>query len=191
MFSFLGKECDDDLGNYENNSWLYVYVFNKDVKGYIYKKKILEIRNLPSLKMKRNLKNTSAKTINGTGNIVCSNDTLSVTMQVQIFDEQHHIGTEWLHGTVKTPSTKETMDAHGEFETEIREIIVMDKEIKYILSYEMIKDYCNPHTMHVHIGKDGELYIYIGGGTEEESYSLWLSVVNGEIVDTCFEDHCW
>jgi hypothetical protein len=183
MFSFLGKECDDYLENHWADSWL--YVFNDKVKGYIYQKKILEINRLPSLTIKRTIKNRFE-----TGYITCANDTLSVTMQIQAFNEQNHIGAERLLGSVNDPFDKKVMREREWEETEIKEISLITNDDKVILPYEKIKDYCNPQIMHVHIGRNGELYIYIGGGTEGEWYTVWLSVLNGKIVDTCFEYRC-
>jgi hypothetical protein len=48
----------------------------------------------------------------------------------------------------------------------------------------------DPHTMQVHIGQNGELYLNISGGKDEGQYSVWYSIVDGNIVYECFEDFC-
>jgi hypothetical protein len=51
-----------------------------------------------------------------------------------------------------------------------------------VLPDEKIKNLYNPYTMHVHIGLSGELYLNICGGGNGGEYTVWFSIVDGNIV---------
>jgi hypothetical protein len=74
---------------------------------------------------------------------------------------------------------------------EIQMIEILCNGIKTVLPDEKIKKLYNPHTMNVHIGQNGELYLNIYGGGDDGQYSVWFSIVDGNVMYECFEDYCW
>lgn len=189
IFCFIGIECDDDLSNYYGRNWIPVSTDKKS--GYIYKKNLLQLDKLPSLKERQTIKHN----YDTHGKLVNSNDTLTVIMSIEPFDKNKHNleitndhdgehvwridGKDFLGTGYRMPVRK------------IKMVEIICKDKKTILPDEKIENLYDPHTMQVHIGQTGELYLNISGGGDEGWYSVWFSIVDGNILYECFEDHCW
>jgi hypothetical protein len=188
IFYFIGEECDDDLSNYSSDSWLFI---NTDqVSGYIYKKKIFTLWNLPALKRKKSIQQDDNE-----GSIIVANDTLTVCMQIQPFDKNIH------KLKIKNDEDGEhvwSIDEEDFYGTDYR---MPFREIKSIevsyngriktLQQSKLKKFYNPSSMRVYLGHYGELYIAIGGGADAGSYGVWMSIVDGDILYECYQDNCW
>jgi hypothetical protein len=183
-------ECDDDLSNYDTSNWIPVST-NKQ-SGYIYRKNLLQLNKLPTLKKRQTIKCNS----NIRGKLINSNDTLTVTIYMEPFDRNKHeleITNDsdgehvWsIDGNFFYGSSGNRMPVR-----EIKMIEILCNERKTTLSNERMENLYDPHTMQVHIGQTGELYLNISGGGDEGRYSVWFSIVDGNIVYECFEDFCW
>jgi hypothetical protein len=189
VFVFI-VECDDDYANYSTSNWLPVTT-NYKGGGYIYRKNILQIDKLPSLAIRRKLYNNTITH----DTLINSNDTLSAIMYIAPFDKDKHelkITNDhdgehvWLIDGKDFYGTGYRMPVR-----EIQAIEILCKGTKVVLPDEKIKRLYNPHTMHVHIGQNGVLYLNIGGGGDDGQYAVWFSIVDGNIVYECFEDYCW
>jgi hypothetical protein len=183
-------ECDDDLSNYDESNWIPVST-NKQ-SGYIYKKNLLRLDKLPSLKEKQTIKCNSIIR----GKLISSNDTLTVIIYMEPFDKNIHeleITNDsdgehiWrIDGNFFYGSSGNRMPVR-----EIKMVEILCGGRKTVLPKEKMENLYDPHTMRVHIGQTGELYLNIGGGGDEGQYSIWFSIVNENIVYECFEDFCW
>jgi hypothetical protein len=183
-------ECDDDLSNYDESNWIPIST-NKQ-SGYIYRKNLLQLDKLPFLEKKQTIKSNS----DIYGKLVNSNDTLSVTIYMEPFDKNMHdleITNDsdgehvWsIDGKIFYGSSGNRMPVR-----EIKKVEILCKDKKMKLSKEKMENLYDPHTMQVRIGRNGELYLNISGGGDEGQYSIWFSIVDGNIVYECFENFCW
>jgi hypothetical protein len=189
VFCFIGIECDDNLANYDDSNWIPVSTDQKG--GYIYRKNILRLDKLHSLKVKQKINNNSVTQ----GILINANDTLSVVMHMKPFDKDKHelkITNDYDGEHVWYIDGKDFYGTgHRMPVREIKTIEILCKGIKTVLPNEKTKKFYNPHTMCVRIGQSGELYLNICGGGDENQYSVWVSIVDGNIVYECFEDYCW
>ena len=195
IFYFI-VECDDDYGNYSSNNWLLIHT--GQVSGYIYKKKICNIEELPSLKTIKTIRHIGKGggiIYDDEGTIICANDTLTVTMQVQPFDKtKHKLRVENTHDGEHVWSIDDQRFYGTENrmpDREIKSLEILHNEKKTLINLCSINNLYDPHTMKVFLGQHGELYLFISGGGDAGWYGVWLSVVDGDILDKCFEDNCW
>jgi hypothetical protein len=171
---------DDYCGNNRYTTGNWVPIDGDTVSGYMYYKYMFGIERLPKLTIKKDIKDES-----GSGSILCFNDSLSVTMKIQKFEKWHSTAERLeLEGMLHDPDMIKYMKDNNLSDTKIEEIAIVNhrQKLKTVLPPDQIKKYCNPHTMEIHLGRSGELYIYIGGGSGECSYGAWLTIVNGEII---------
>jgi hypothetical protein len=196
IFYFMGEDCDDDLSNYSTDNWLYIHT--DQVSGYIYKKKIFSLYNLSMLRTAKSIKHIDDKRvlrIDDSGKIVCTNDTLVITMQVQPFNKTKHklhlrndedgehvlkIDNQDFYGTnYRMPIS------------EIESIEISCNGKKTLIEQNRIKNLYNPHTMSAGLGQNGELYLFIEGGGDAGQYGVWMSIIGGKILYECFDINCW
>ena len=145
--------------------------------GYMFNRHMLNISNLPLLPLKRTID------MNEAGTVIFANDTLSLVMQVQTIEEWNDDNSRF-YGAIHSPEQLKYMKDNDIFDTEISEMYILNIRtgVKTILPHDKIKKYYNPIIARVHIGRDGELYIYIAGGEEGEQYGVWISIANGDII---------
>ena len=120
----------------------------------------------------------------------CSNDTISINLVLKDFDVNNHI-----IDTINTDGTKIIQSIDGVWPKGIYFNLEGGGEIKgkeisalYIergnkrtsLPIDVIKEYFNPQ-MSVFLGYENELYILISVGDASDSYSIYLSVVDGMV----------
>jgi hypothetical protein len=171
-------DCDEMYPEYDN--WAYIY--NDSVSGFIYKAKIIELNELSCI-YKYNFRLLNNKD----SVILIEKDSIKIKIIIQPFVPENHIEVEfygWDYGDNKS-------QIYSKMETEIKEIKIIKNDSETFLPHNMIKNFCNVSGFEVRIGKTGELYILIKGGKDEGIYNVWLSVVDGKIVDELKEIYCW
>ena len=119
----------------------------------------------------------------------CSNDTISINLVLKDFDVNNHV----IKDTTQSDGTKIIQSINGVRPKGIYPYLGIGEEITgkeisalYIekgnkrtnLPIDAIKEYFNPG-MIVFFGHENELYIYISVGDASDSYSIYLSVVDG------------
>jgi hypothetical protein len=182
VFFSVDDYCGNDM--YATENWMPIDkwepIDGKNVSGYMYSKYMFDIEGLPKLTIKKDIKDEE-----GSGSILCFNDSLSVTMKIQKFEKWHSMDERLgLKGMLHDPDVIKYMESNGLSDTKIEEIAIVNhrQKVKTVLPSDQIKKYCNPQTMEIYLGRSGELYVYIGGGDGESSYGAWLTIVNGEII---------
>lgn len=197
FFSIDGNFCES--GMYATDHWEAIES-DGNPNGYIYKKNILQINNLPSLKSKG--KDDFSLSSNGITTIIRANDSIQITIGLQSYDRKNHQG--WIYGgtsdayekhIVKQQVGNEVKEVeifdNNQVETEIKIIEIIYNGQKTTLPIDKIQNYCDPLNITAYIGFDGELYLGISGGGDAAGYGVWFSIVNGEIVFETMVNNCW
>ena len=157
--------------------------------GYIYRKNILQLNNLPLLKGKQDFKLSS----DNSATIVIANDSIQITMLLQPYNRQNHQG--WIYGgsgdeyekhivlqQIDTEIKEVEVFDNNNVKTEIKEIEIIYNGQKKILPKDKIYNYCDPKYIAAYVGFDGEIYLGISGGGDTGIYRVWFSIVKGNIV---------
>jgi hypothetical protein len=190
-FSYSVDESEEIM-NYVDSTW--IPVFNDNVKGYINRDKIIEISKLKyCVKFYKNY----FKPFASYGSIVCKYDSLTVTMDIQPFNEkQHKIEIIWDGDSCinRNNLILSSIDGHDFFgvdnrlpTSEIRQIIIKKGGRKRWISQDKISQYYEICDLSVFIGFNNELYLVISGGGDSLQYRAYISVVDGNIVSELIE----
>ena len=183
--------CEDEF-DYSNlpPNWTAVKKSWGEPVGYIYTKNLRLIDSMPILYQSE--KSWYADTV------ACANDTLSVLLILKPFDVDAH-KIEYVTGqdyeyiqTIDGQNPKGLYRRFGDSEAEDREIekfILRINNKEYSLPIDNISCYYNPR-MAVFLGGEGDLYICVSAGDGGESYSITLSIVNGEIIHAKPSEAC-
>ena len=194
---FEGDYFCDDLVDIDHEkipqNWVPVRKDFRTPVGYVFKENVMSFRDMNYLP-------NGFWQVGGTDTIRCSNGALSVSLIVEPFDFEKHkfelvnmndveytaIDGEYPRGILGYEYTKEALVD----EREIKELIINTPEKKYSIPVNACKNYYTPRLMSVFVGPENELYISILFGMDGESFSMMLSVVNGEIVYAKDTDGC-
>jgi len=173
--------CDSDYQDTLTN-WLLI---TKDIQnpiGYVYKKNLLQIENLPFIEGIKTEKNQ-------TKILTCANDSLQVIMTLCPFEMSNHeitnprlnddgqiIGFDKINGGYPFGS-----DGYiPNYEIQEVKIILNGKTI--LLPRNGFNIYFNVNYLTTYLGVGGELYIQLSGGDGASGYRISLSVANGKLL---------
>ena len=164
--------CMSDGGEKSTANWEYITTDYIDPIGYIYKKHLMNLEDMPMIK--------DADEENNDGNrfrIVCQNDSIKVLLIAKAFDKNTRVAGQRVYGVDGWEPARQLDKIEITYNTK-----------KYSLSTKEFKRYCDPNFMYVRIGTEGELYINISGGDGSGGYGVWLSVLNGEVLYSIVEE---
>ena len=174
---FFGIPNDCSWGTEATENWEAI-TSSKNPDGYIFRKNILEIKDLPAIAGKGNfelLPESKESIITG------KRDNITITMKLQPFNIQNH--KESVRGG--TSDAYEDNVKHNTINNEIVEIEIVSNGKRIILPKERYIDYCDISFFRLYIGKNGGLYLHFGGGGDGGSYGIWFSIVDGKILYEC------
>jgi hypothetical protein len=170
-------------GEEEIKNWLRI-ISDITPDGYIYRKNILPINQLPVINGMYNLK---------TNTYVCSGNNLQVTMEMQIFDKNDY-KTNIYDNDIIAIHTIDGQVCYGVDgwapERTIKQMAINYKEKEIVLSKEIVGKYFDVNKIAVYIGLEDELYIHFSGGDGVAWYGVWFSIVNGNFVYNTIENLC-
>lgn len=168
--------CSDGEFMDDSSNWLQITTDMNTAAGYIYKKMVYPLDELPLLNNIKEDENV----------FICRNDSIEVTLITQPFDRKAH---KIKKIQIEEDYQMEVIEGERAYGTdgwlpynEIKEISVKYKGKKLLLPRSKFKHFYDPRGMSVRVGSDNELYIMFGGGDGSGWYDVCLSVVNGDIV---------
>lgn len=176
VFYFAGDiPCSDETVTDDFENWLPVTIDMENTTGYIYKKILFSVNDLPALE---------EETINNT--FVCSNDSVRIMLTLRPFDKSSHTVQE---KTVGNSTYTVSVDGGRAYGTdgwipykEIAEITVSYDGKTIHLPKQKFRKFYDINSVSARIGFDGELYIFAEGGDGSGGYSVCWSVVDDDIV---------
>jgi len=179
IFFSIHDHCGNDM--FSTDSWEPVAAYGSRA-GYIFKRNIFPVESLPAIRMRGDyyLFADNNQTV-----IAGSNDSITIRMTLQPFNRENHMERFNAGGRILGGGSDAVTDnlKYNLFKNEIVRIDIVYGEKRFTLPKERIIQYCDVGVLRLYIGNDGALYLQLAGGGDGGNYSVWFSIVNGEILD--------
>jgi hypothetical protein len=174
-FPDFDDEGNKIIENYTDSIW--IPVFNDSISGYIHKKNILPIWELPSLPIIKKLENSATS-----GTIICMNNDIKISMEVTPFDTITDLKELIKHEHCYCYGMGSDY-AYPYLTKKLNKIIIDYNAKKIIFTKDKFQNYyCEIKEMDVFVGKDGELYISFSGTEGVAEYVAWITIMNDNIL---------
>jgi hypothetical protein len=181
---FLNKAIEYDnerneiIKNCADSAW--IPVFAGRISGYIYKENILQINELPYLDININFDESTA-----TGIIIGMNDSIRVSMEIVPIETIAYMSDLKRRGQHRYGDPEDEYSCPTK---KLNKIIIEYNGRKTLLPEEEFQNYYyEVREMNVAVGSDGELYITFTGGKDSVEYTVWITIMNDNILSEFVE----